>query len=622
LAPTRCSTSTGAATTATSRARPTSPAGARPTSAPPPLARSGAPDLASGGGAPDLASGGGAPHLPSGGGAPDLASTCKPNCVNRTCGPDGCGGTCGSCPQNQLCNSAGTCQAQATSPIQIDGTPGAPIHPEIYGMAFAPPSVLTALRIPVNRWGGNGTTLYNWQLDVHNTGNDWYFENIVDDANDGYGTANYNSAADQLVSSSKGAGAAALITIPTIGWTPKDRVVNHPFTCSYPVSKYGAQKSVDPYDTNCGNGVTSGGATITPDPTIAATMAPASFEQGWLTHLVGKFGTAQAGGVRYYQLDNEMMLWNSTHADVHPKPVSYDEVWQTTSTYAPVIRAADPSATILGYTSWGVLDLFNSGLDSANNSTADQMAHGGLPLAEWYLSQLAAYEKQNGKRLVDCLDLHYYPQGGDPLQNTRSLWDPTYHDPSWIDQWLGQPVDLFPRLQSWIAAKYPGTSICVSEYNFELNNESDPKSALVEADVLGIYGKYGVRLAAYWTTPTDSNGNLLPPAEAFRLFRNYDGAGGQFGGTSIGAATSLANVAVYGATDGNSLTVLVINKGSGALATTLGISNFTAAASAHVYQYVAQSGAKLTKMADVAVNNGQIAVSMPALSMQLLVIPK
>ena len=30
----------------------------------------------------------------------------------------------------------------------------------------------------------------------------------------------------------------ALMTVPTIGWTPKDRVANHPFTCGFPVSRY------------------------------------------------------------------------------------------------------------------------------------------------------------------------------------------------------------------------------------------------------------------------------------------------------------------------------------------------------------------------------------------------
>jgi hypothetical protein len=565
-------------------------------------------------------------------------STCTANCGGKTCGDDGCGQSCGACAQDQLCGAAGACAAvSGGSPIQIDvGAHGGAIHPEIYGLAFADAATLTALNVPLNRWGGNGVTLFNWQLDVSNTGSDYYFENIANNGGDStYGTAAYVSSADRFITANKGAGAATLMTVPTIGWTPKDRVPNHPFTCGFPVATYGPQQSVDPYDTNCGNGLTPTGAKLTADPTNIAVAAPPAFEGGWLAHLVGKFGLAGlagggagagAGGVRYYQLDNEMMLWDSTHRAVHPSPVTFAEVWQTTSSYAPVIRQADPGARILGYTSWGVLDLFESGIDSANGNDDDKKAHGGLPLAQWYLQQLAAYERSTGQRLVDCLDLHYYPQGGDPLQNTASLWDAAYRDPSWLDSYVGEPVRLFPRLQEWIAAAYPGTGVCVSEYNFNLGSESAPSAALVQADVLGIYGKYGVRLAAYWTTPVDGAGALLPPGQAFKMYRNYDGAGGTFGAVSIGAATTLNGVSVFAAVDSAStatvVTVVLINKTGAAIAAPLSVAGFTTGPSAQTYRYVAQDGAALTKVADLSIAGGQMTVTLPATSMTLVVIPK
>lgn len=521
--------------------------------------------------------------------------------------------------------------APSPAPIEIDaGARGAAIRPEIYGLAFATPATLAALNVPLNRWGGNAVTMYNWQLDSHNLGSDYFFENVANNPSDAtYGSPSYVSSADSFVAANNGAHAATLMTVPTIGWTPKDRVPNHPFTCGFPVSRYGAEQSVDPYDKNCGNGMTSSGAKLTPDPTNVAVTAPPSFEAGWLTHLTGKFGTtsgtAAGPGVRFYQLDNEMMLWDSTHRDVRANSVSYADVWNATLSYAPVIRQADPGATILGYTSWGVLDLFNSGLDSANNNLSDQKAHGSTPLAEWYLQQLASYEKSSGQHLIDCLDLHYYPQGGDPLQNTASLWDPTYHDPSWIDSWLGQPVRLFPRLGEWIAAARPGTDICVSEYNFNLNGETDPLAALVEADVLGIFGKYGVRLAAYWTTPVDGQGKLLPPAQAFRMYRNYDGAGATFGTISVGATSTVAGVTAFAAVDdaGGKLTIVLINKNAAAASTSMSIGGFAAAASAQTYRYVAQSGAQLTKGADLPLAAGApTALTLPAHSMTLFVVGK
>src|SRR5437899_1862395 len=72
---------------------------------------------------------------------------------------------------------------------------------------------------------------------------------------------------NSFVANNAGAGVAALMTIPTIGWTPKDRVTNHPFTCGFPTEKYGQQQDRDYWDPHCGNGKDTAGNLLTPDPT-------------------------------------------------------------------------------------------------------------------------------------------------------------------------------------------------------------------------------------------------------------------------------------------------------------------------------------------------------------------
>jgi hypothetical protein len=263
-----------------------------------------------------------------------------------------------------------------------------------------------------------------------------------------------------------------------------------------------------------------------------------------------------------------------------------------------------------------------SGKDSANQNTDDQQAHGGIPLARWYLQQLKKYEDQTGGRLIDCLDFHYYPQGGDQLENTRSLWDATYLDPSWYNGWsAGKPMRLLPTLLEWIAEDYPGTQLCLSEYNWHNKDDYNPVAGLVEADVLGLFGKFGLRLAAFWTTPGDGK-NPAPAWRAFQLYRNADGNGHGFGDTSVAAASTLAKVALYAATDSatGNLTVLVINKDTAALAQTVKLQNFAAGASAKVYQVIL--GGAVTTPADYAVANGAVAVNVPVQTMQLIVIPK
>ena len=579
-------------------------------------------ELGDGGGGGGGDGGGGGSGGDLGGTGP--GSACIPQCTNKSCGSDGCSGSCGVCASGQICASD-QCAAITGDAIQVDVNAARhPIRPEVYGTAFASQKTATALRTPVNRWGGNGTTRYNWQLDVHNSASDWFFENIVDNGTGTQGTAGYISTADQFVLDNQAAKADSLMTIPTIGWTPKDRVTSGGHSCGFPVSKFSGQQKIDPYDANCGNGLNSAAKAIgTADPHDTSMAVDVAYEQSWLTHLVGKFGKASAGGIKYYALDNEMMLWSSTHADVHPAAVTYDEVWQKTLDYAPMIKSVDPTASVLGYVAWGVFDLFQSGADT-NTNLADKKAHGNKPLAQWYLEQAAAYEQAHGQRIVDCLDVHYYPQGGDPLVNSRSLWDPSYHDPSWIDGWLGEPIQYLPRLAKWIAAAYPGTGICVTEYNWHLYDQTNPEAALAEADVLGIFGSFGVRMANYWTTPTDDKDNPLPAFYGLKMFRNFDGAGGAFGDTSVSAATTLAEVAVYAATDAQSskVTLVVINKGAAAQSGNLVLQNFMPGASAKVYSYTATAGATLVAKPDLPSSGGKFAISLPAKSMQILSIPK
>ena len=55
------------------------------------------------------------------------------------------------------------------------------ISPLVYGVNFASQvaGLGKAFRVPVDRWGGNSTSRYNYTNDTYNTGSDWYFENIV-----------------------------------------------------------------------------------------------------------------------------------------------------------------------------------------------------------------------------------------------------------------------------------------------------------------------------------------------------------------------------------------------------------------------------------------------------------
>ncbi len=338
------------------------------------------------------------------------------------------------------------------------------ISPYIYGMNFASEELAAELRLPVRRWGGNATTLYNFKLDVHNTGSDWYFENIPE-YNSNPAALPDGSSVDRTIDQDRLTGTQSIITIPLIGWTPKRRVENHPYDCSYKVSKYGPQESVDGWDEDCGNGKDKNGKNITNnDPNDAYMPVTTAYIQEWVAHLVGKYGTAADGGVMFYNLDNEPMLWPYTHRDVHPQMTTYDEVRDATFKYAAALKEADPTAQTLGPVLWGWCAYRYSALDDCKPGE-DYKSHGNMGFVEWYLQQMAAYEEQHGVRLLDYLDLHIYPQAqgvmsgsqGDPdvqalrLRSTRSLWDPTYVDESWIKD----SITLIPRMREWVNAELP-----------------------------------------------------------------------------------------------------------------------------------------------------------------------
>ena len=458
------------------------------------------------------------------------------------------------------------------SPVAVAVDPGAdrhPVSPWIYGVNFGSAAQASRLHWPVRRWGGNSTTRYSWQDDISNHANDWFFYNI-EEANANPGALPDGSAADVFIDQTRAAGGEPLVTVPTIGWTPVDRVRRWGFS----VAKYGPQQATECTATgnaswcqhDAGNGLHLDGSPLTGnDPHDTSRSIGPDFVTGWLAHIASRTGTAAQGGVRFYALDNEPALWNSTQRDVHPQPLTYDELWQRTQQYAAAIKAQDPGALIFGPAEWGWCGYFFSAQDGCSAGT-DAAAHGNLAVVDWYLKQIADYQAAHGVRLLDFLDLHYYPEApgvalsddesaataARRLRSLKGLYDPAYVDESWI----GQAVDLIPRMKAWIAARLPGTRIALSEYSW--GNDDGPSSALAQAEALAIFGREGVDLATRWVAPADGS----RVEDAFLLYLSYDGAGSRVAGDSVRAASgdvdAVGAYAVRGA--GTRLYLLLFNK--------------------------------------------------------------
>ncbi|MGA5699628.1 glycoside hydrolase family 44 protein [Peterkaempfera bronchialis] len=507
------------------------------------------------------------------------------------------------------------------------------ISRDIYGMNFADAALEKELKLPVDRWGGNATTRYNYLTDTSNRASDWYFENIPENVADP-GALPDGSTADQFVEKDRAAGTSTIMTVPLIGWVPKPAREK---LCGFSIAKYGPQQSIDPWDEDCGNGIAPDGSFITGnDPTDTSIPAGADFVAGWVKYLGDRYGDAAHGGVKFYNLDNEPDIWHETHRDVHPKGATYDEMKATTYAVASAIKATDPAAKTLGPAGWGWNSVTLSGADQQTCNTQggscwanppDRAAHGGVDFGAWYLQQMAAYEKAHGTRILDYYDNHWYPQGNGifgenddeatqalRLRSTRGLWDPTYTDESWI----GQTVKAIPRMKALTEANYPGTKTAITEYNWGALDKVD--GGIAQADILGIFGREGLDLATLWGPPANDD----PGAYAFRMYLNYDGAGSAFGDTSVRAAsTDQDQVAVYAAerSSDRNLTVMVINKSPGAVTAPLSVAGLVGSSRAQVYQY-GQADTKAVKhLADQTLTDGAATLSLPGYSITELVLP-
>jgi hypothetical protein len=457
--------------------------------------------------------------------------------------------------------------------------PGHRISPLIFGLGHsersdperAEPWELGATAV---RWGGNSSSRYNWELgNAWNTASDWFFRNVDYSGKPG-------AAYARFMDENRAHGVASALTMPMIGWVAKDTT-----SASFPVAQFGPQLALDPDHPGVGNGVARNGRLLTPDaPQRTSVPAPPEMIARWATRL-----RSDGREVALYFLDNEPTLWHETHRDVHPQPVGYDELLDRTLRYGEALRRAAPTAVIAGPALWGFPALFDSAA-----GRWDRYAHGGVPLLVWYLQKLRAHEQKTGKRIVDVVDVHFYPQGNgiglgvegktDPetaarrIRSVRALWDPTYRDESWIDE----PVRLLPRLREWIDANYPGRGISIGEWNF--GAERHISSGLATAEALGRFAEAGVKAAFYWTAPPRGT----PPFWAFRAFRNYDGRGSRFGDLFLGSASADGTSAFASLDDSGSRAVIVaINPNPAPEPATFEIASASRPRDIHVYTYSA-----------------------------------
>lgn len=528
---------------------------------------------------------------------------------------------------------ASALQAGTTAPIAVSiavnpSAGQAPISPYIYGSNQDLPGVNT---LGSRRYGGNRLTGYNWETNASNAGTD--YNNESDDyLVSSLPTAQQSIPAIALTDFHDASLAEncpyTVLTLQMAGYVAADESGDVLATQAAPSSRWDAVVDNKP----------SGQYLYPPDLTDGTV-----YMDELLDYLVGKYGPASgARGVKGYDLDNEPDLWCDTHPYLHPAQTTCAEIVSKTVTLAQTVKRMDGTAQVLGPVSYGSEGYFT--FQGAPDWTSIQQQN---PQYRWfldyYLDSLSKASATAGLRLLDVLDLHRYSDDGvgDPswpyaesitnqtdftitaenqerVQSPRVLWDPTFHEQSWVGLYDSQFLPWIPNLQQSIATYYPGTKLSFTEYSY--GGESDISGGLAEADVLGIYGKYGVYLADLW--PLHSDLSYITPA--FNLYLNYDGAGSQFGATSVHETDSdTVDTSAYSSVDGaGNLHLIVINKSYTASADlNLLIAGPTVYTGGPVYAFDSTSPA-ITARTSTTVTNNQLTYTLPPLTAAHFVFPR
>ncbi|MGH7997515.1 MAG: glycoside hydrolase family 44 protein, partial [Opitutaceae bacterium] len=511
---------------------------------------------------------------------------------------------------------------RANNAIQITVDPGAgrlPISPYIYGTNSDLPGVANP---GSRRYGGNRLTGYNWETNASNAGTDWYNEsdnNLVS----GLPASEQNVPAialTQFQDESLADGTPyTILTLQMAGYVAADE--NGDVTADQAAPSFRWDQVID--DTP--GGVFNGTPDLT-DHTV--------YMDELLNLLIGKYGPASGPtGVKGYDLDNEPDLWNSTHPYLHPAQTTCAELISKSVALAKTVKRMDPAAEVLGPVSYGSNGYFT--FQNATDWAGIQTANPGYRwFLDYYLDQMSQASAQAGERLLDVFDLHRYSDdaGGSPsesitgqtdyatnlgcdeerVQSPRVLWDPTFVENSWVQEWDSQFLPYLPNLKASIAKYYPGTKLGFSEYGY--GGESDISGGLAEADVLGIYGKYGVYIADIWVL--HSSPPPLYVSAAFNLYLNYDGAGGKFGSTSVQETDSdTVDSSAYASIDmSNEVHLVALNKSFTTPADfTVKIAGSVAYTRVQVYAFDS-TGSAITLRAPAAIAANQFTYTLPPLT--------
>ena len=315
--------------------------------------------------------------------------------------------------------------SQTSVRIDIDLTKGkTPVSPFIYGKNNVLPNTYLSsgtnadvtkakeagVRF-VRQGGGNNSTKYNWRLKL-SSHPDWY-NNVY--AND------WDAAAKNMFD--KMPGVHGMWSFQLLGKAAANTKNN------FNDWGYNQSKWWDGVNQNLAGGGqvnTAGGskALVEGNPDLYLMKWTADSTVGILDKWFGTRGLGyDKNRLRYWDMDNEPEIWSGTHDDVMKTQISAEEFMQLYFKVAKAARAKYPDIKLAGPVPANEWQWYRWG--------SDAISYNGKKYCwlEYFILRISEEEKATGIKLLDVLDIHYYPGSKDPatcVQFHRVFFDRNY----------------------------------------------------------------------------------------------------------------------------------------------------------------------------------------------------
>ena len=284
---------------------------------------------------------------------------------------------------------------------------------------------------------------------------------------------------------------------------------------------------------------------------------------------------------QYWSMDNEMEIWRGTHSDLD-LPVTEDFLVEHYIDVAKKARALWKDIKLTGPVTANEWQWCHIG--AYNDESRPKIDGKEYCWLEFFIKKIAETQKSSGERLLDVLDIHWYPSEKDYESRVnwyRVLFDTTYYYKGgngvrcasgtcdWSDKDKGYRSYILTRINDWLDKYFgKGHGITLGITETSLIDENDPMvTALTYASFIGTMQDNGVEIFTPWTW---GDGMY----ETVHLFSRY---GHRNRIESLSTNDSLVSAYSSITSKGDSLTVIFVNRAEkDAQQINLSIPNFAA----------------------------------------------